>query len=377
MSHGRKTTLAIACLLSLAACSEAEPVGKAAPAPAAQATPPAPVAAAAVAQPEAPQDPAAVAVNAADLTQAGAKIGAADPVLIRAEVLLDRAHFSPGVIDGRQGANLAQAIHAFERAHALPEDGKLDPAVWQALTAGDAGPAIQAYVITEQDVAGPFTPSIPKDLTAMSKLDRLGYSGPTELLAEKFHMDEALLNALNPGADFGVAGTRILVAAPGTGELPAKVTLVEIDKSSNTLWAYGQNGDLVAAYPASVGSAERPAPSGEYAVRAVAPDPIYYYDPKRLTFGQDQAAGALKIAAGPNNPVGATWIALTIPTYGIHGSPDPAVIGKRQSHGCVRLTNWDAVELGKAIEKDAVVRFVGMETTPAKRTAAKSKPAAT
>lgn len=375
MFPGRKTTLAIACLVSLAACSDAEPDRKPAPAPAAQAKPPAP--AVAVVQAEAPQDPAAVAVNTADLTQASAKIGAADPTLIRAEVLLDRAHFSPGVIDGRQGANFSQAIHAFERAHALPEDGKLDPAVWQALTTGDAGPAIQAYVITEEDVAGPFTPSIPKDLTAMSKLDRLGYAGPTELLAEKFHMDEALLNALNPSADFAVAGTRILVAAPGTGELPAKVTLVEIDKGSNTLWAYDQKGDLVAAYPASVGSAERPAPSGEYAVRAVAPDPIYYYDPKRLTFGQDQAAGALKIAAGPNNPVGATWIALTIPTYGIHGSPDPAVIGKRQSHGCVRLTNWDAVELGKAIEKDAVVRFVGVETTPTKRTAAKPKPAAT
>jgi lipoprotein-anchoring transpeptidase ErfK/SrfK len=371
MSQGRKTTLAIACVISLAACSEADPARKPAPAPTAQAS--APVAAAPIVKAEAPQDPMAMAINAADPTQAVVRIGQADPALVRAEVLLDRAHFSPGVIDGREGANLSQAIHAFERAHALPEDGQLDPAVWQALISGDAGPTIQAYQITEADVAGPFTPSIPKDLTAMSKLDRLGYAGPTELLAEKFHMDEALLNALNPGADFGVAGTRILVATPGTGELPAKVTRIEIDKGANTLWAYDEKGDLVAAYPATVGSAERPAPSGEFAVRAVAPDPIYYYDPKRLTFGQDQAAGALKIAAGPNNPVGATWIALTIPTYGIHGSPDPTVIGKRQSHGCVRLTNWDAVELGKAVEKNAVVRFVGVETTPAKRAAAKPK----
>ena len=126
---------------------------------------------------------------------------------------------------------------------------------------------------------------------------------------------------------------------------------------------------MVAFYPASVGSAERPAPSGAWAVKAVAPRPAYYYDPTRLTFAPMGASGRMRIAPGPNNPVGSTWIALTIPTYGIHGSPDPTLIGKRQSHGCVRLTNWDAAELGKAVKPGAAVLFTGEEQTrPARKT---------
>jgi lipoprotein-anchoring transpeptidase ErfK/SrfK len=336
----------------LAACSD--PVSR-------PATPPAAKPAAAAAAPVIQADPFADAVNAAKLGDTPTVVAGADPVLLRAEVLLDRARFSPGVIDGKTGDNLRQAVLAYERAHALPEDGELDPAVWQALTESDAAPVLQRYALTDQDVAGPFTPDLPKDFTALSKLEHVGYQSAAEGLAEKFHMDEALLKALNPDADLTVAGTSILVAAPRTADLPGKVTMIEIDKTHESLRAYDDQGQMLAAYPASVGSAERPAPSGEFAVRAVAPDPVYYYDPKRLTFGQDKAKGALKIAAGPNNPVGATWISLTLPTYGIHGSPDPSLIGKRQSHGCVRLTNWDAVELGKAVQKGAVIKFVGAE----------------
>jgi lipoprotein-anchoring transpeptidase ErfK/SrfK len=171
-------------------------------------------------------------------------------------------------------------------------------------------------------------------------------------------MDQDLLEAMNPGVDFAKAGTVVLVTAPRQGGL-AEVARVEVDKGERAVKAYGADGTLIAFYPASVGSAERPAPSGTWAVRAVAPDPVYYYDPKRLTFGEAEAKGALKIAAGPNNPVGSTWIDLTKDTYGIHGTPDPEVIGKRQSHGCVRLTNWDAAELGKAVKPGVEVAFVG------------------
>jgi len=132
--------------------------------------------------------------------------------------------------------------------------------------------------------------------------------------------------------------------------------------------AFGPDGKLVAFYPASVGSTERPAPSGVFAVASVAPHPAYYYDPARLTFTAAGAKGNLRIAPGPNNPVGLTWIALTIPTYGIHGSPDPTTIGKHQSHGCVRLTNWDAVELGKAVKKGVQVVFVGQDKAPGAKT---------
>jgi len=213
-------------------------------------------------------------------------------------------------------------------------------------------------VITPQDVAGPFTPNIPKDdYEAMASLPALGYASPLEALAEKFHMDEPLLQALNPGVDFSRAGTTIVVAALGPDGLDGKVARIEIDNARGVLKAYADDGRLLAVYPATVGSTERPAPVGEWAVNTVAPRPTYTFDPARLTFGKPKAKLTLK--PGPNNPVGSTWIDLTKDTYGIHGTPDPKLVNKRASHGCVRLTNWDAAELGAAVQKGAKVVFEG------------------
>jgi lipoprotein-anchoring transpeptidase ErfK/SrfK len=299
----------------------------------------------------------AQAVNAAAFDPAATTPEAKKAYLTRAQVLLDRAHFSPGVIDGQEGSNLTLAISAFQEAHRLTVDGKLSPAVWDALVA-DAAPAVTDYVITAEDVAGPFTPDIPKDdYEAMAKLPALGYGAPLEALAEKFHMDEPLLQALNPGVDFSQAGTTIIVAALGAEGLDGKVTRIEIDNARGTLKAYADGDKLLAVYPATVGSTERPAPVGEWAVNTVAPRPTYTYDPSRLTFGKPKAK--LTIKAGPNNPVGSTWIDLTKDTYGIHGTPDPKLVNKRASHGCVRLTNWDAAELGAAVVKGAKVVFEG------------------
>jgi lipoprotein-anchoring transpeptidase ErfK/SrfK len=326
----------------------------------------------------APDTPAAQAINGAEFGAAAAKPAAKgtqkaatrpaagpDPVLIRAQVLLDRARFAPGVIDGRDGDNLRQAVAAYERANQLPEDGKLDAQVWMLLTANDPAPAVVNHTLTAEDVAGPFLGTVPVGYEAQAQLPALGYADVAEALGEKFHMDPKLLKALNPGADLGAAGTVILVATPRSGDLPA-VALIEVDKARRAVRAYDASGKLLALYPASVGSAERPAPDGTWAVAAVAPRPVYYYDPKRLTFGLAEAKGKLKIAAGPNNPVGSTWIDLTKDTYGIHGSPDPEIIGKRQSHGCVRLTNWDAAELGKAVKKGTKVVFLGADPATGK-----------
>ena len=179
--------------------------------------------------------------------------------LLRAEVLLARAHFSPGVIDGQDGGNLQNAIAAFEAANNLPVDGKMDQAVWEALSK-DKQPALTDYEITAADVKGPFPAKIPTDMTELSKLDYVGFTSPAEELAERFHMDEALLKSLNPGVDFSVPGTKIVVAALGSDRLKGQVTKIEVDKTKRQVRAYG--GDvLLAVYPATVGSTDRPAPS--------------------------------------------------------------------------------------------------------------------
>jgi lipoprotein-anchoring transpeptidase ErfK/SrfK len=308
---------------------------------------------------EASASPEAKPVDVADWSATPASADEKRNALIRAEVLLARAHFSPGVIDGQDGGNLKNAIAAFETAHDLPADGVMDDQVWAAL-AKDDRPALTDYVITEEDAKGPFVDKIPTDYKEMAKLPAMGFTSPLEALSEKFHMDQALLQALNPGVDFGVAGTKIVVAALGPDKLPAPVTRIEVDKSKRQVRAYGDGDVLLAVYPATVGSTERPAPTGEWAVRTVAPAPTYTYDPSRLTFGK-ASNGKLTIQAGPNNPVGSTWIALTKDTYGIHGTPDPRLVGKTASHGCVRLTNWDAHQLGQAVKKDAKVIFEGEE----------------
>lgn len=293
-------------------------------------------------------------VNAADFSPgADATAPAYDAALLRLQVLLDRAHFSPGSIDGRDGENVRKAVAAYASQHGVAGDA----AVLNSLANADAAPALAPYTITAADVRGPFV-SIPPSLRAQSRLRRLGYSSVAEALGEKFHMDPDLLVALNPGIDFHRANTQILVAAPGGG-LSSEVTAIEVDKNVRAVRAFDAQGQLLAFYPATIGSDENPAPSGDYEVRAVAFDPVYHFDPARLP-AFDRAGGRkFDIRPGPNNPVGLVWIALSLDTYGIHGAPAPEHIGKTESHGCVRLTNWDALELGHAVRPGARVSFVG------------------
>lgn len=278
-----------------------------------------------------------------------------DAATARAQILLDRANFSPGVIDGLGGDNTRQAIAAFEKAAGLPQDGVLDAEVFRRLTSGDDGRVLTDYTITAADLAGPFIGQVPADLTDMAKLQTVGYATPLEMLAEKFHMTEGLLQALNPGVDFGKAGQTIVVAAVAQTELTGDVAHIVVDKAERSVRVYDAADKLLAFYPATIGSSARPAPSGELTVVGVAPEPNYTYDPDRVSY--DRGDRKVIVPPGPNNPVGSVWIDLSRDTYGIHGTPDPSKVGKTFSSGCVRLTNWDAEQLASKVKPGVRVTF--------------------
>jgi len=296
------------------------------------------------------------AVNRADLA-GPVSTDRPSPVLLKAQVLLDRAGFSPGAIDARRGDNFSKALAAFQASAGLAPTGTLDADTWAKLTQGAAVPALIDYMIGEDDVKGPFTPRIPGSLEEKAKLDRLAYTGPTELLAEKFHIDQALLKALNPGGRFEQAGTVLTVPNVADARRDGSVSRIEVDKAHKAVRALNDKGGLVAFYPASIGSREKPAPSGTFRVVQVAENPVYHYDPA-FHFKGVKSRQRFTIAAGPNNPVGSVWIDLSKPSYGIHGTPDPGKIGKTQSHGCIRLTNWDARDLARRVRKGVRVAFL-------------------
>jgi lipoprotein-anchoring transpeptidase ErfK/SrfK len=296
-------------------------------------------------------------VNAAEFGE-GQK-SPSQAVLLKAQVLLDRANFSPGTIDGRKGDNYANALRAFQQQNGISESGTLNRETWSKLLEKSADPVLIEYTIKNADVRGPFAEDIPDSYEKKAELKRLDYTGPLELLAERFHMDEDLLEELNKGKAFDKSGTAIVVANVNVKPvaLTAKVGKLEVDKSRKSLRVLGTDGKLIAMYPASIGSEEKPAPSGTLKVVRIAQGPSYTYNPE-FKFRGVKADRELKIAPGPNNPVGSVWIALNEKTYGIHGTPDPSKVGKVASHGCVRLTNWDALALAKLVRKGTAVVFV-------------------
>ncbi|WP_127754153.1 L,D-transpeptidase family protein [Devosia sp. 1566] len=275
-----------------------------------------------------------------------------DPAIARLQILLDRAGVSPGVIDGYDGANVRKAVMAFAAINGLPGNGALDPAVLARLETPD--PAVMAYTITAEDVADIVEP-LPSDYAELAERESLGYTSVAEALAEKFHMDVNFIETLNPGASF-VEGEEIAVAAPGA-DLQGMVATIEADKRMGMLRAYDATGRLLVAYPATIGSEDNPSPSGTHMVEVVVLDPDYTYNPE-VNFQQGDNTEVLTLPPGPNGPVGTVWIDLSEPTYGIHGTPEPSKIDKTGSHGCVRLTNWDARELAAMVEPGVPVTFI-------------------
>ncbi|WP_062351776.1 L,D-transpeptidase family protein [Pseudoxanthomonas mexicana] len=274
--------------------------------------------------------------------------------LLRAQVLLDRANFSPGEIDGQAGSNQARALRGYQQAQGLPVTGELDQATWTALNEG-APAAVVSYTVTADDVGGPYG-KVPQDMMAQSKLLALGYESIEEALGERFHVAPALLKQLNPGADFSKAGTNLWVPNVGDVAPLPKAAKVVVDKSDSTLALVDAGGKVLAQFPVSSGSEKDPLPLGEWKIVGTAVNPTFHYNPE-LFWDADPSHAKAKIAAGPNNPVGTHWIDLSKPHYGLHGTPVPASIGKVQSHGCVRLTNWDVKRVAAAVAPSTPVRM--------------------
>jgi lipoprotein-anchoring transpeptidase ErfK/SrfK len=281
---------------------------------------------------------------------------AAQPTGLDVQVQLDRTGFSPGVIDGKPGSNTKKALAAFQEAHDLPVTGNLDPATWQSLAAAGAGPTLGEYTITQEDADGPFTPQIPEDMLEKAKLPGLYYTSILEALGERFHATPEFLKQLNPQARFA-AGERIKVPNVRSGPIAAESGEVEVVVSkSNGALTVDRGGDVLFFAPVTSGSEHDPLPIGDWKVNGVSKNPTFNYNPD-LFWDADPGHTKAKIPAGPNNPVGVVWIDISKEHYGLHGTPEPRTIGRSESHGCVRLTNWDALTLASLVKPGTPVLF--------------------
>ncbi len=273
--------------------------------------------------------------------------------MLAVQVLLDRARFSPGEIDGARGPNTSRAIEAFERAR--------KQTLAEALRS-ESEPVTVRYTIGPEDVSGPFLDAIPEDMMEKAKLPRLDYTSALEMLGERFHAAPELLRRLNPAAKF-VAGEdivvpNVIVAASTTPPAapPATAVIVTVSKSKSVLTVTDASGLVAYHAPATTGSDHDPLPLGEWTVTAVARNPRFHYNPD-LFWDADEGHAKAAIAPGPNGPVGVVWIDLNKPHYGIHGTPEPGTVGHTASHGCVRLTNWDASAVAGMVAKGTKVVF--------------------
>jgi lipoprotein-anchoring transpeptidase ErfK/SrfK len=298
----------------------------------------------------------AAAINSAEPSKKTLSNGKPTPAGIRLQVLLDRAHFSPGEIDGKFGENAKKALRAYEEAQQLPSSDEVGADVWTKLASDDRS-VITNYTISDKDVAGPFLHKLPAKMEDMKDIPKLSYTSAREGLAEKFHMSEDLLSALNPGRHFDRAEETIAVIDTGADQSPEKAAKVEVDKNRQTVKLFDKSNALIGFYPATVGSEEKPSPTGTLKVTEIDRNPTYRYNPA-YHFKGVHSRKPFTIRPGPNNPVGTMWINLSGEGYGIHGTPFPGKVSKSESHGCVRLTNWDAERVAERVSKGTLVAFV-------------------
>jgi len=282
------------------------------------------------------------------------------------QVLLDRQGFSPGQIDGKPGMNLSHALAAFQQQRNIAATAQPDCDTWRAL-GGDQAAASQAtvtsYELTADDVNGPFTKEIPREIAKQAALPALGYQSAIEALGEKFHASPILLRELNPQLKLA-AGSPIKVPAVTPFDDPAKRPIdpaagdvtVKVTREDSSLRVLDASGKVIFFAPVTTGSEHDPLPPGNFTVTGVDWHPVFHYNPQ-LFWDAKPGDNKATIKAGPNNPVGVVWIDLSLEHYGLHGTPEPANVGKTQSHGCVRLTNWDAERVASLVKKGTPVVF--------------------
>ena len=297
--------------------------------------------------------------------------------VLQAQVALDRAGFSPGVLDGKEGMSFTSALKGFQEARGLPQTGQYDEATAKALLGERPQPATWLVKIPSGFAKGPFF-AIPKNLNDQAKLPALGYRNLLEKLAERFHTRPEVLMALNrPDARVG-AGTTVRVPAianqpvariegdeRGWGETLAslgvakeqpQVDHIVVDKSDGLLRAYDAQNRLIAQFPATTGSQHDPLPIGVWEIKGLSRNPDFHYNPD-LFWDASSTDQKAVLKPGPNGPVGVVWIDLSKPHYGIHGTPEPQTIGRTESHGCIRLTNWDAARLAQMVQSGVKAVF--------------------
>jgi len=315
--------------------------------------------------------------------------------VVRAAILLDRIKFSPGEISQIYNDNLKKAVSAFQYANGLTASGNVDPLTWSKLNASQSGiaqatsnnsqqpqnqqsqnqsnlqgqqtqqpqsqqapepaQAIVMYVIALEDVSGPFT-KLPtatgrnageEFILREARLKQLNYESAAQLLGEKFHCSPVLLRELNPGKALDKAGTQINVPNVGTPD-PPKAASVFVDGATKSVEALDGAEKILALYPATMGSKHDPLPAGDWKITEITHYPRFKYNPNLFWDSEDKNPRAI-LSPGPKNPVGVAWIGISKEHYGIHGTPNPAGIGVSESHGCIRLTNWDTLELSKIV----------------------------
>ncbi len=293
-----------------------------------------------------------------------------DLKILQTQVVLSKLGFSPGVLDGKGGESLNDALRGFQEARGLPKSGKLDPATQRALAPYGSIPATRTLTLTADALRGPFTFPMPTDEAEKAKLPALNYRNALEALAERFHTTNATLIALNGGDTRLAPGVEVVFpnALPASRDYKAgddawrgrlnalnvsaeqpQAARIVVDKSDRVLRVYDANDKLVAQFPATMGSKTDPLPLGRWTIKGIAYNPDWQYNPAILK-RVDKSDEKMRIPPGPNNPVGVVWIDLSKPHYGIHGTPDPEKIGRAESNGCIRLTNWDAARLSLMVK---------------------------